>query len=317
MCYSSLQVLESHWGGVKYILTALDQKSKGIWDCETYTSEEYESTIIPLLGPTIAEELRRASPKMDGAPPIAWSLAGSADSPNSSLTLMYTRRNGTVMPTRQQPQAVQALPSQVATPPGIMVYDPIRQSLPAEPVAIYPPALPQTSMSSVRHSPLLPRPLGPLNLPYLAAQPQPPSEAYDGVAADEDGRPKMLMAPSFASSGGPLGGFEAYGAPPVSAMADADEVGRLASAAPCGAALQNLYFNHGMPMPSQPPWAFGASNMSAITFDSRDIDISVIGRQPQLMTGAWIDFIPSDVLGMLENYNMDGQVASAHPGAGG
>lgn len=29
-CYNSLQQLHTYWGGVKYILTALDQKSKGI-----------------------------------------------------------------------------------------------------------------------------------------------------------------------------------------------------------------------------------------------------------------------------------------------
>ncbi|RYP17457.1 hypothetical protein DL765_004503 [Monosporascus sp. GIB2] len=46
-CYKSLQQLHEYWGGVKYILTALDQKSKGIWDCETYTKEEYESTKLP------------------------------------------------------------------------------------------------------------------------------------------------------------------------------------------------------------------------------------------------------------------------------
>ncbi len=36
-CYKSLQNLHDYWGEVKYILTALDQRSKGIWDCARRT----------------------------------------------------------------------------------------------------------------------------------------------------------------------------------------------------------------------------------------------------------------------------------------
>ncbi|KAK2882617.1 hypothetical protein FQN49_000189 [Arthroderma sp. PD_2] len=43
-CYKALQSLEKSWAGTKYILTALDQKSKGIWDPLLYTEEEMEST---------------------------------------------------------------------------------------------------------------------------------------------------------------------------------------------------------------------------------------------------------------------------------
>lgn len=42
-CYKALQSLEKSWAGIKYILTALDQKSKGIWDPLLYTEEEMES----------------------------------------------------------------------------------------------------------------------------------------------------------------------------------------------------------------------------------------------------------------------------------
>ncbi|KAF3481217.1 pathway-specific nitrogen regulator [Arthroderma uncinatum] len=42
-CYKALQSLEKSWAGTKYILTALDQKSKGIWDPLLYTEEEMES----------------------------------------------------------------------------------------------------------------------------------------------------------------------------------------------------------------------------------------------------------------------------------
>jgi hypothetical protein len=45
-CYKALQQLETYWGGTRYILVALDQKAKGIWDPETYTEQEYEMTKI-------------------------------------------------------------------------------------------------------------------------------------------------------------------------------------------------------------------------------------------------------------------------------
>ena len=34
-CYKALQQLETYWAGTRYILVALDQKAKGIWDPES------------------------------------------------------------------------------------------------------------------------------------------------------------------------------------------------------------------------------------------------------------------------------------------
>lgn len=42
-CYKALESLETYWEGTKYILTALDQKAKGIWDPLLYTDEEMDS----------------------------------------------------------------------------------------------------------------------------------------------------------------------------------------------------------------------------------------------------------------------------------
>lgn len=44
-CYKALKSLETYWAGIKYILTVLDQKAKGIWDPLLYTAEEMDSTI--------------------------------------------------------------------------------------------------------------------------------------------------------------------------------------------------------------------------------------------------------------------------------
>lgn len=44
-CYRALQSLETYWAGVKYILTVLDQKAKGVGDPLLYTREEMESAL--------------------------------------------------------------------------------------------------------------------------------------------------------------------------------------------------------------------------------------------------------------------------------
>lgn len=138
-CYKALQQLETYWGGTRYILVALDQKAKGIWDPETYTEQEYESTkvrhdMIPnwrrkisLTAPSPSARLSDLvrSPQLeasniDPSQAIGWSLTGTTNSPSSNLTFMYQNVNG----------------EQILSPPippigaGNMIYDPIRQSLP-------------------------------------------------------------------------------------------------------------------------------------------------------------------------------------------
>ena len=44
-CYRALKTLETYWAGVKYILTVLDQKAKGVGDPLLYTREEMESAL--------------------------------------------------------------------------------------------------------------------------------------------------------------------------------------------------------------------------------------------------------------------------------
>ncbi|KAK4088560.1 transcriptional regulator family: Fungal Specific TF [Purpureocillium lilacinum] len=295
-CYNSLQQLHTHWGGVKYILTALDQKSKGIWDCETYTSEEYESTKAPPTRGSISGELATASPKMGGAPPIAWSLAGTANSPNSNLTLLYQNLSSGVMTPSSAPQS---MPQQAGTPPGNMVYDPIRQSLPAEAGGMYPPAVPQATTSAIRHSPQTgnSKPRRPSNLSGVSVPGQVATAGrYDGLPEESDGT-RVFVPPGYTPSSQHSGGFEAFSASPVSNLADAANRSMAHAAAP-----HNVYYNHHMPY--QTGWGYGMGNMDSITFDSQDIDIGALGlQQPELMSG-WLDYIPSDVLGLFENQNM-------------
>lgn len=145
-CYKSLQNLNDYWGGVKYILTALDQKSKGIWDCETYTNEEYESAKFPRRT-SLSRLAHIDNPSSPNIMPMAFSLTGTTNSPNPSLTLLY--QNNFTTATQVQPSAPTA-PMSAATPPGNMIYDPIRQSIPETP-NMFPPAYPQPNLSAVRH----------------------------------------------------------------------------------------------------------------------------------------------------------------------
>lgn len=149
-CYKSLQQLQQYWGGVGYILTALDQKSKGIWDCETFTNEEWESIKVPRRS-SFGRLPRFENPASPNAPPIAWSLTGTTNSPNANLTSLYQGQPSGPSASLQPPPS--SAPVSAATPPGNMIYDPIRQSLPEAPSMFPPAAYPQATVSAVRYQP--------------------------------------------------------------------------------------------------------------------------------------------------------------------
>ncbi|KAK2595084.1 hypothetical protein QQS21_007215 [Conoideocrella luteorostrata] len=307
-CYNSLQQMHTYWGGVKYILTALDQKAKGIWDCETYTSEEYESTKIPPIQPSVVGDfghLSHASPKASG-PPIAWSLAGTANSPSSNLTLMYQNSNGHIVNHATHQQHLQTTQRQASTPPGNMLYDPIRQSMPTEPGQMYPPAMPPSTMAGASTSPRWPRARRLSTLSTTAGQSH--STAMNGGYSDSGAveAPKAYVPSGYTPASQNSGGYEGYNASPASNMGDGNNHGRTA-----GTSSSNVYYGQGLPY--QPSWAFGSGSTDAITFDSQDIDIGALGlQQPDLMSG-WLEYIPSDVLGLLENHDMN----NGHSGQGG
>lgn len=77
-CYTALQNLEMYWAGTKYILTALDQKFKGITDPEAFTEEEMESTKIKPHSNGLKEWMKRSLPIMH--------LASSSMASNKSMS---------------------------------------------------------------------------------------------------------------------------------------------------------------------------------------------------------------------------------------
>lgn len=299
-CYNSLQQMNAYWGGVKYILTALDQKAKGIWDCETYTSEEYESTKIPPIQPGVAADfghLTQTSPK-PGGPPIAWSLAGTANSPSSNLTLMYQNSNGNIVSNAAAPQNLQGVQQrQASTPPGNMLYDPIRQSMPAERGSMYPPAVPPANLAGSTTSPRWSRTRRPSNLSNTTGQSHSgaANDAYSDPGADGS---KVYIPSGFTPVSQHSAGYEGYNASPTSNMADGASQGRGGSTP-----HNNVYYAQNMPYQSS--WGFGNGSMDDITFNSHDIDIGALGLQPPDLMSGWLDYIPSDVLGLFESHDMN------------
>ncbi|KAH8897789.1 hypothetical protein GQ53DRAFT_451084 [Thozetella sp. PMI_491] len=215
-CYNALQQLQVYWGGVGYILTALDQRSKGIWDCETFTNEEYESARkepLSRLGARIPD------PPSPNAEPVAISLTGTTNSPNPSLTLMYQNAHNShyaaaattavsaPAPLPAQPSA----PISASTPPGNMIYDPIRQSLP-ESSHMYPPAYPQPNVSAIRYSVNSAKtarpagsghPAGRSLLKYESAQPddmRPSAQAHSQSHSSTPSDPKAQALAKISSS---------------------------------------------------------------------------------------------------------------------
>lgn len=120
-CYRALQSLETYWAGVKYILTVLDQKAKGVVDPLLYTREEMESALeLPRPEPAftspgwrrklswgayltpqnvgdmapaqVTSALRQKAGGNAASPipeAIGWSLTGTMNSPSTSLAVLY------------------------------------------------------------------------------------------------------------------------------------------------------------------------------------------------------------------------------------
>ncbi|KAF1927190.1 pathway-specific nitrogen regulator [Didymella exigua CBS 183.55] len=131
-CHRALKSLETYWEGVKYIITVLDQKAKGIDNPLLYTREEMESALeVPRPDPSftspgwrrklswgtyltarspdgdmanIPAAIRKGArtPTIPGSPmglsnqaAIGWSLTGTMNSPSTNVAVMYTSENST------------------------------------------------------------------------------------------------------------------------------------------------------------------------------------------------------------------------------
>ncbi|TQV94298.1 hypothetical protein V2A60_002666 [Cordyceps javanica] len=305
-CYNSLQEIHGYWGGIKYILTALDQKSKGMRELETYTTEEYESTKSLLLPPpvqaSIGDQLSRLNNQGSPIPPgaFAWSFSGTANSPNSNFTAMYQAAalgGGGVLqagsgtgggppkaPTSSsssRPPPAPAARDEGSTPPGNMIYDPIR---PTQTSTMFPPAVPQPNLSALRHSPHQ----GSGGTGRLA----PNGLRFDGV---NDEAKIFAPPPTYTPT--------SQNSNPYDAAAGA----AFGASPPAGDGTQSsatLYAS--MTAPQFGTWGGGPmmGQMDGITFNSRDIDVEELGLQQDLVSGSWLD-LTTDMLGLFESAEMN------------
>lgn len=289
-CYKALQQLEQYWAGARYILVALDQKAKGIWDPETYTEQEYESTkpkqdMIPnwrrklsLAAPSpgrlgLSPKLENApgSPQIDPSQAIGWSLTGTTNSPSSNLTFMYQNMNG---------EQVQQPPSAPAQPPGNMIYDPIRSSLPesnasSTSTAMYPPPA-RFSSFSAQPARQQTQPMAPPASKFSQISPDPASTSDAEMLLG-------LQSSPFAQTPGSHHSFDAS-----QSMSSPNT--RSPGAATFG-------YPHGSGSMFPGPNSFhGLGGVSDMMMESQDIDMSTFGGDMM----PWLEYLPQDVLNFFD-----------------
>jgi len=353
-CYKSLQQLEQYWGGVGYILTALDQKSKGIWDCETFINEEYEAMKMARRGP-LSRLPRFENPASPNVPPIAYSLTGTTNSPNSNLTVLFQGNLGaqpgapasafptSVPPQPPQPPQPSSVPVSAATPPGNMIYDPIRQSLPETPPA-FPPAYLQPNVSAVRYQPHPPKAhrlsqspaIGKSMLKYESPSPG----DLDQSSPSHDAKPHMYGSRANHAS---LHHSSYNHSVPMQAAYDAMAHDRSPSSTPTDSGMGQQHASHthnnghhqnhnhthdngvdnnhhngyeadfaqsGLVSGSYSYMGLNPIN-DIITFNSQEVNFDMLGLQSEMMP-PWLEILPGDVLGGLFEGGIVG--ASQHMG---
>jgi hypothetical protein len=287
-CYKSLQQLETYWAGTRYILVALDQKAKGIWDPETYTEQEYEATKIRHdMIPDWRQKLSLAapspsgrfsdfgrSPRMDASSPandpvnaFGFSLTGTTNSPNSNLTFMYQNTNGD--PIQQPP---------LPPGPGNMMYDPIRQGLPeGSPTSTsnYPPRYQSLN-------PVLRQTSGPM---------PPPAQKYASMTSDHASTSdaEMLLGlqhSPFSQSTGTHHSFETSQAINTPTTSQND---------------YNFEFSpQNSQMYSQSSNNYiGLGGIGDMMMESQEIDMSSLGNDMI----PWLEYLPQDMLQLYDSAN--------------
>ena len=299
-CYKALQQLEIYWAGTRYILVALDQKAKGIWDPETYTEQEYEATkpkhdMIPswrrklsLAGPStpgarFAGLVR--SPKMEPGSPaaidpsqaIGWSLTGTTNSPSSNLTFMYQNMNGEQLQNPPPPPSA-----------GNMIYDPIRSSLPESTTAststsAYPRYQPYAQQSMRRQ----PQPMAPPGPKYATI--------YSDPASTSDAEMLLgLQNSPFAQTPGSHHSFE-HAANMTSPPAPRHD--------------PNNSFDFPQPntgiFPSGPNGYMGlGGGLGEMMMQSQEIDMSALGGDMM----PWLEYLPQNMLDFFDTGNAAGSM---------
>ncbi|KAF2183744.1 hypothetical protein K469DRAFT_582311 [Zopfia rhizophila CBS 207.26] len=333
-CYRALKSLETYWAGVKYILTVLDQKAKGVGDPLLYTREEMESALeVPRPEPAftspgwrrklswgtyltaqsisdakVPAAIRKGAhtPTIPGSPmvhptqAIGWSLTGTMNSNSTNVAVLYPSDNS---------NSCDASATQVSdTKPSIA-------SVLSNPPTGTPPA-PSARAIKTEYSQAVPSPSAsfappPFNQGSSAMTSMPPPSATfhsvptpDPVLVSDADLLLNLHSPFSASS---------------------PNTNRLPSTAPFPPPRGST----SVPNPTQPstqtpsqefaasglgPYptpSDGTSNFGDMMIESQDIDMSALGDDMM----PWLEYLPHDMLGFYGDGT--GFVRDAEPGPGG
>ncbi|PGH28246.1 hypothetical protein AJ80_00137 [Polytolypa hystricis UAMH7299] len=336
-CYKALKALETYWEGIKYILTVLDQKAKGIWDPLLYTEEEMDGAVEqPLAGPisplgwkgTMAPpapmepptkrrdgphqaaqpEIDHGSPRINPSQAIGWALTGATNSSQPNLSFLYqlpptqstpVPRSSTELAPQHDDKFPYASAPDIRCPAGIDPYTPISPQYPAT-----------SSHDAQRH-----------NQPRLVSPPGYTHISSAGVSSPES-NPRIRPAPMFSSIDRTLGSPAQPNYP---------------------SELRSSHLNHG----DTTPYNFqnastqivseathqcmtnhhptgGLANLTpntpGLTIESQDIDMNVLQDHTSFPFSfdeefiPWLEYLPQDVL----NYFGDHQgyrpvLAPEHP----
>ncbi|KAF2266547.1 hypothetical protein CC78DRAFT_531650 [Lojkania enalia] len=310
-CYRALKSLETYWSGVKYILTVLDQKAKGVVDPLLYTREEMESALEAprpepsftspgwrrklswgtyLTAQNLSDEnaakmpavLRNKgarTPTIPGSPmaypsqAIGWSLTGTMNSPSTNVAVMYPADN----PRETKSSVVESTQPSIAS----VLSNPPTSTPPIDPRIKYEPnSKPLPSPSTFTLPTPAQQPFDPSSMP-----PPPPNSTFNPIptpdpvlVSDAD---LLLNLHSPFSAGSP----NAARLPQFRASNTS-----VPSAAPQEVS-PNAFGNY--PTPDGAALAF-----PDMVIDTQDIDMSVLGQDMM----PWdLEYLPHDMINFYED----------------
>ncbi|KAF2727312.1 hypothetical protein EJ04DRAFT_479233 [Polyplosphaeria fusca] len=305
-CSRALKSLETYWSGVKYILTVLDQKAKGVGDPLLYTREEMESALeLPRPEPSFntpgwrrklswgtyltpesvdvdhAAKMPAAlrhkgarTPTIPGSPmPIAsqaigWSLTGTMNSPSTNVAVMYPADTREV---KQTPSSLNTLPS----PASIL----------AQPSASNPPIDPRLTPT---FSMLTQQPFNPASMPPPPTQNTSSTTPFNSVPTPDpvlvsDADLLLNLHSPFSTASPNTSRLPSLRNSSTSAPNPGPPQDHLS---PPGAAFASAY-----PTPDGTTTNLDFGNMDII---SHELDMSVLGQEMM----PWdLEYLPHDLVG--------------------
>ncbi len=322
-CYRALKTLDSYWAGCRYILTALDQKSKGLMSPLLYTSEDVDgpmpSTELSFttpgwrrstshsasMGASALQKFRSVyassggdawSPNASWDQAIGWSLSGTTNSPQPNLSFLYPSTS---------PQDTSKTSPIVDNTPNVPTdsHATNRQKTPQHP---YPP---QTQTPSSYQNPTA----GSMRPPQSRNQLSSSSLPYDPVSTAEADLLLGLNSPYSVASGAQpqvvptsdpshqMTAVQNFDYPPPQAQAQAPQ--------------------HRMGSPNDFHYSFTNDhpNYADMLIESQDVDMT--GTNNFIFQGndmiPWLEYLPQDVLSYFGDPNHDSNAVTSSGGGPG